>query len=62
MYSCFVKNAKGNCRIFLKTYGQNILMQEANVHMITLFKSGNFALKDKEFPGQPRKFEAALFQ
>ena len=43
----------------METYGDNFLTQDAYVRWFRRFKSGDFNLKDKDRPGQPKKFQDA---
>lgn len=56
------KNANGSHRILVETYGDDVLMQDACVRWFRRFESGDFDLKDKERPGQPKKFQDAELQ
>ena len=56
------KSASESRRILVETYGDNILTQDACVRWFRRFKSGDFDLKDKERPGQPKKFDDAELQ
>ena len=46
----------------METYGDNVLTQDACVRWFRRFKSGDFDLKDKDRPGQPKKFQDAELQ
>ena len=56
------KNASESRRILVETYGDNVLTQDACVRWFRRFKSGDFDLKDKDRPGQPKKIEYAELQ
>lgn len=56
------KNASESRRILVQTYGDNVPTQDACVRWFRRFKSGDFDLKDKERPGQPKKFEDTELQ
>lgn len=46
----------------MEVYGNNILTQDACVCWFRRFKSGDFELKDKERPGQPKRFKDVELQ
>lgn len=56
------KNASESHRILVETYGDNVPTQDTCVRWFKRFKIGDFDLKDKERPGQPKKFEDAELQ
>ena len=56
------KTASESRRILVETYGDNVLTQDAGVRWFRRFKSGDFDLKDKDRPGQPKKFQDAELQ
>ena len=53
------KNASESRRILVKTYGDNVLTHDACARWFRRFKSGDFGLKDKDRPAQPKKFQDA---
>ena len=56
------ENASESRRILVETYGDNVLTQVTCVRWFRRFKSGNFDLKDKDRPGQSKKFQDAELQ
>ena len=56
------KNARESRHILLGTYGDNITTQDAFVCWFRWFQSGDFDSKDKERPGQLKKFEDVELQ
>lgn len=56
-------NASESRRILVETYGDShVPTQDACVRWFRKFKRGDFDLKDKERPGQPKKFTDAALQ
>ena len=51
------KTAAESHRILVEVYGEHALAERACQKWFSLFKSGDFGLKDEERPGQPKKFE-----
>ena len=56
------KSASESHHILVETYGDNVLTQNACVRWFRRVKSGDFDLKDKDRPGQPKKFQDAELQ
>lgn len=56
------KNAAEAHQILLDTYGDQALSRRSCFSWFQRFQSGDFDLKDKERPGQPKKFEDAELQ
>ena len=51
------KSATGCHRLLVEAYGNHTLTVQIVENCFRRFKSGDFNLKDKEGPGQPKKFE-----
>ena len=56
------KNASESHRILVETYGEDVPTQDACLRWFRRFKCGDFDLKDKERPGQPKKVQDAELQ
>ena len=56
------KTAAESYRLLVEAYGEHALTQKTCERWFKRFKSGDFDIKDKERPGQPKKFEDADLQ
>lgn len=56
------KTAAESYRLLVEAYGEHALTQKTCERWFKRFKSGDFDIKDKERPGQPKKFENADLQ
>ena len=51
------KTAAESYRILVEVYGEHAVAERTCQKWFSRLKSGDFGLKDKERPGQPKKFE-----
>lgn len=51
------KTAAESHRLLVETYGEHALSKTQCFEWFQRFKSGGFDVRDKERPGQPKKFE-----
>nr|QRH16695.1 transposase [Mayetiola destructor] len=56
------KNAAEAHRMLADTYGEQAPSERSCREWFARFRSGDFSLQDKEWPGQPKKFEDAELQ
>ena len=53
----FKKSAAESHRLLQEAYDEHALSETTCRDWFRQFKNGDFDIKDKEYPGQPKKFE-----